>query len=97
MNIVEIRNLKKYYGSGETMVHALDGVDMCVEKGKMTAIVGASGSGKSTMLNLIGALDRPSEGDIIIEGRSIANMNRKQLAIFRRRYVGFVFQSYKWI
>lgn len=94
MNIVETKNLKKYYGKGETMVHALDGVDLCVEKGKMTAIVGASGSGKSTMLNLIGALDRPSEGDIIIDGKSLANLNRKQLAIFRRRYVGFVFQSY---
>lgn len=94
MNIVETKNLKKYYGSGETVVRALDGVNMCVEKGKMTAVVGASGSGKSTMLNLIGALDKPSEGDIEIEGKSLAGMNRKQLAIFRRRYIGFVFQSY---
>lgn len=94
MNIVETKNLRKYYGSGETVVRALDGVDMCVEKGKMTAIVGASGSGKSTMLNLIGALDKPTEGDIEIEGKSLAKMNRKQLAIFRRRYIGFVFQSY---
>lgn len=94
MKIVEIRNLKKYYGNGDTLVRALDGVDLSIEKGKMTAIVGASGSGKSTMLNLIGALDQPSEGDIEIDRKSLAKMNRRQLAIFRRRYVGFVFQNY---
>lgn len=94
MKIVEIRNLKKYYGNGDTLVRALDGVDLSIEKGKMTAIVGASGSGKSTMLNLIGALDQPSEGDIEIDRKSLAKMNRRQLAIFRRRYIGFVFQNY---
>lgn len=94
MNILNIKNLKKYYGSGETMVRALDGVDLCVDKGEMVAIVGASGSGKSTMLNLIGALDKPTEGEIEIEGKSLLSLNRKQLAIFRRRFIGFVFQNY---
>ncbi len=94
MDILKIENLKKYYGSGETVVRALDGVDLCVEKGEMVAIVGASGSGKSTLLNLIGALDEPTEGSIEVGGKSLLDMNRKQLAIFRRRFIGFVFQNY---
>ncbi len=94
MNILRIENLKKYYGSGETVVRALDGVDLCVQKGEMVAIVGASGSGKSTLLNLIGALDEPTEGFIEVGGKSLLDMNRKQLAIFRRRFIGFVFQNY---
>ncbi len=94
MNILRIENLKKYYGSGETVVRALDGVDLCVQKGEMVAIVGASGSGKSTLLNLIGALDEPTEGFIEVGGKSLLDMNRKQLAIFRRRFIGFVVQNY---
>jgi len=94
MNILKIENLKKHYGNGETVVKALDGVDIHVEKGEMVAIVGASGSGKSTLLNLIGALDRPTDGYIEVGGKSLLDMNRKQLAIFRRRFIGFVFQNY---
>lgn len=94
MKILETIKLKKYYGSGNTLVRALDGVDFSIEKGEMAAIVGASGSGKSTLLNLIGALDQPSEGKIEIEGRPLSGLNRKELAVFRRRFIGFVFQSY---
>lgn len=91
MKILETIKLKKYYGSGNTLVRALDGVDLSIEKGEMAAIVGASGSGKSTLLNLIGALDQPSEGEIEIEGRPLSGLNRKELAVFRRRFIGFVF------
>lgn len=94
MKILETKKLKKYYGSGNTLVRALDGVDLSVEKGEMAAIVGASGSGKSTLLNLIGALDSPSEGEVEIEGRPLSGLTRKELAVFRRRFIGFVFQSY---
>lgn len=94
MTILETKNLRKYYGSGNTLVRALDGVDLLVKKGEMAAIVGASGSGKSTLLNMIGALDRPSEGEIEIEGRPLSGLNRRELAVFRRRFIGFVFQSY---
>ena len=94
MNILKIENLKKYYGSGENVVKALDGVNIEAQKGEMVAIVGASGSGKSTLLNLIGALDQPTGGSIEVGGKALADMNRKQLAIFRRRFIGFVFQNY---
>lgn len=94
MKILEIKQLKKYYGSGNTLVRALDGINFSVEKGEMVAIVGASGSGKSTLLNLIGALDSPTEGNIVIEGRQLSNFNRRELAVFRRRLIGFIFQSY---
>ena len=94
MNILAIRDLKRYYGSGNTLVRALDGVSFSVEKGEMTAIVGASGSGKSTLLNLIGALDTPTSGEIIIQDRPLSKLSRKELSVFRRRFIGFVFQSY---
>jgi len=94
MKILETKKLKKYYGSGNTLVRALDGMDLSIEKGEMVAIVGASGSGKSTLLNLIGALDSPSEGEIEIEGRPLSGLSRKELAVFRRRFIGFIFQSY---
>ena len=94
MNILETRDLKRYYGSGNTLVRALDGVSFSVEKGEMTAIVGASGSGKSTLLNLIGALDTPTSGEIIIQDRLLSKLSRKELSVFRRRFIGFVFQSY---
>lgn len=94
MNILEVNNLKRYYGSGNTLVRALDGVSFTMEKGEMTAVVGASGSGKSTLLNMIGALDSPTEGEILIQGRPLSKLSRKELSIFRRRFIGFVFQSY---
>ena len=94
MKILETKKLKKYYGSGNTLIRALDGMDFSIEKGEMAAIVGASGSGKSTLLNLIGALDSPTEGEIEIEGRPLSGLSRKELAVFRRRFIGFVFQSY---
>lgn len=94
MNILEVNNLKKYYGSGNTLVRALDGVSFTMEKGEMIAVVGASGSGKSTLLNLIGALDSPTEGEILIQGRPLSKLNRRELSVFRRRFIGFIFQSY---
>lgn len=94
MNILEVNNLKRYYGSGNTLVRALDGVGFTMEKGEMIAVVGASGSGKSTLLNLIGALDSPTEGEILIQGRPLSKLNRRELSVFRRRFIGFVFQSY---
>jgi len=94
MKILEAKKLKKFYGSDNTLVRALDGMDFSFEKGEMVAIVGASDSGKSTLLNLIGALDSPSEGEIEIEGRPLSGLSRKELAVFRRRFIGFVFQSY---
>lgn len=94
MNILEVKNLKRYYGSGNTLVRALDGVSFTMEKGEMTAVVGASGSGKSTLLNLIGALDSPTEGEIFIQGKPLSKLNRQELSVFRRRFIGFVFQSY---
>ena len=97
MDILRTRNLKKYYGAGQTLVKALDGVDFQVEEGKFTAIVGKSGSGKSTLLHMIGGLDVPTDGQVIVDGRDLSQMNREQLAIFRRRKVGFVFQSYNLV
>lgn len=94
MDILEVKNLKRYYGSGNTLVRALDGVSFTMEKGEMTAVVGASGSGKSTLLNLIGALDSPTEGEIFVQGRPLSKRNRSELSVFRRRFIGFVFQSY---
>ena len=95
--IVKTKNLKKYYKLGDNTVKALDGVDFQVEEGKFTAIVGKSGSGKSTLLHMIGGLDMPTDGQVIVDGRDLSQMNREQLAIFRRRKVGFVFQSYNLV
>ncbi|MCB6200871.1 ABC transporter ATP-binding protein [Extibacter muris] len=95
--IVKTKNLKKYYKLGDNTVKALDGVDFQVEEGKFTAIVGKSGSGKSTLLHMIGGLDVPTDGQVIVDGRDLSQMNREQLAIFRRRKVGFVFQSYNLV
>lgn len=95
--IVRTKNLKKYYKLGDNTVKALDGVDFQVEEGKFTAIVGKSGSGKSTLLHMIGGLDVPTDGQVIVDGRDLSQMNREQLAIFRRRKVGFVFQSYNLV
>lgn len=92
--ILETKNLKKIYGSGENEVHALDGVSISVEEGEFVAIVGTSGSGKSTLLNMIGGLDRPTSGSVVVRGKELMQMKDEQLTIFRRRNVGFVFQNY---
>jgi len=92
--LIEIVQLKKDYYVGEVTVHALRGVEMVVNEGEFVAIMGASGSGKSTMLNIIGCLDKPTEGDYILDGTNISNLNRNQLAALRNRKLGFVFQTY---
>jgi putative ABC transport system ATP-binding protein len=92
--IIEIRNLRKDYHVGEVTVHALRGVDLKIESGEFVAIMGASGSGKSTMLNILGCLDKPSSGDYFLNGVDINNMNRDALAGLRNKKLGFVFQSY---
>lgn len=94
MNILEVLNLEKVYGTGENRVHALRGVSFSVKQGEFIAVVGTSGSGKSTLMNLIGGLDVPAKGEICIRGRNIASLTRKELTIFRRRNIGFVFQNY---
>ena len=94
MAILETKNLKKIYGSGENEVHALDGVSISVEEGEFVTIVGTSGSGKSTLLNMLGGLDRPTSGSVVVRGKELMQMKDEQLTIFRRRNVGFVFQNY---
>ncbi len=97
MDIVEIRDLKKYFRDGSQVVKALDGVNLSIEKGKFTAIVGASGSGKTTLLNTIAGLYEPTEGTIIVDGLDLSKINEEQLTIFRRRKIGFIFQGYNLI
>ena len=97
MTVLETKDLKKYYGSGATQVKALDGVDLTVENGEFVAIVGTSGSGKSTLLHMLGGLDRSTGGSGRVEGRDIFALTDEQLTIFRRRKIGFVFQSYNLV
>ena len=97
MTVLETRNLKKVYGTGDTAVHALRGVSLTVEKGEFVAIVGTSGSGKSTLLHMLGGLDRPTAGEVIVDGRSVFSLKDEELTIFRRRKIGFIFQSYNLI
>ena len=97
MKILETQNLKKIYGTGETAVHALDGVNLVVENGEFVSIVGTSGSGKSTLLHMLGGLDRPTEGKVIVNGNDIFKLKDEALTIFRRRKIGFVFQSYNLV
>ncbi|MDE7284577.1 MAG: ABC transporter ATP-binding protein [Lachnospiraceae bacterium] len=97
MNILKTENLKKYYGSGDSLVKALDGVDFSVEQGEFVAVVGTSGSGKSTLLNMMGGLDNPTSGSVKIEGKEIAGMSPDELTVFRRRQIGFVFQNYNLV
>ena len=94
MDILRTRNLKKYYGAGQTLVKALDGVTLSIREGEFLAIVGTSGSGKSTLLHMLGGLDTPTSGEIIVDGRDISGMEKDELTIFRRRKIGFVFQNY---
>ncbi len=97
MGILKTRNLKKYYGSGDTTVKALDGVNLSVSDGEFVAVVGTSGSGKSTLLHMLGGLDRPTGGTVEVEGRDIFSLKDDALTIFRRRKIGFVFQSYNLV
>ena len=97
MTVLETKDLKKYYGSGDTQVKALDGVDLTVENGEFVAIVGTSGSGKSTLLHMLGGLDRPTGGSVLVEDRDIFALKDEELTIFRRRKIGFVFQSYNLV
>lgn len=95
--IVQTSDLKKYYKLGENTVKALDGVSLRVREREFVAVIGKSGSGKSTLLHMLGGLDEPSSGEIWVDGKNIAEMNREELTIFRRRKVGFVFQSYNLV
>ena len=95
--IVETRNLKKYYQMSENTVKALDGVDFRVEDQEFVAIIGKSGSGKSTLLHMLGGLDVPTEGEVVVEGKRLLGMKKEQLAIFRRRNIGFIFQNYNLV
>lgn len=97
MKILETKGLKKYYGSGDTTVKALDGMDLAVEDGEFAAIVGTSGSGKSTLLHMLGGLDRPTSGSVAVGGTNIFKLRDDELTIFRRRKIGFVFQSYNLV
>ena len=97
MSILETRNLRKIYGSGDTEVRALDGVNLSVDSGEFVAIVGTSGSGKSTLLHMLGGLDRPTSGSVIVDGKDIFSLRDESLTIFRRRKIGFVFQSYNLV
>ena len=97
MEVLEVKELTKIYGSGENQVTALDHVSFQVKKGEFIAIVGASGSGKSTLMNLIGGIDRPTSGSVVIDGKKIFDMNESEMAIFRRRNIGIVYQFYNLI
>ena len=97
MEILQAQGLKKIYGSGDNAVHALDGVDLRVEKGEFVAIVGTSGSGKSTLLHMLGGLDRPTEGTVTVDGQEIFALKEEALTIFRRRKIGFVFQAFNLV
>lgn len=97
MTILSTQDLKKIYGSGENEVHALDGVNLQVEKGEFVAVVGTSGSGKSTLLHMLGGLDRPTSGSVTVDGKDIFSLKDEELTIFRRRKIGFVFQNYNLV
>ena len=97
MSILQTKNLRKIYGSGASEVKALDGVSLSVENGEFVAIVGTSGSGKSTLLHMLGGLDRPTSGSVTVDGKDIFSLKDEALTIFRRRKIGFVFQSYNLV
>ena len=95
MKILETKHLKKYYGQGDILVKAVDDISLSVEKGEFVAIVGTSGSGKTSLLNLLGGLDYADSGEVIIGGQSLLNMKDEERTVFRRRNIGFIFQNYK--
>jgi len=97
VEILKTENLKKYYGSGDNQVKALDGVSLSVEEGEFVAVVGTSGSGKSTLLHMLGGLDYAMSGSVMVAGKDIFSLNESELTIFRRRNIGFVFQSYNLV
>lgn len=97
MEILRVENLTKVYGKGENEVRALDGVSFSVEKGEFVAVIGPSGSGKSTLLHILGGVDRPTSGRVLMEGKDVYAQNEEQLAIFRRRQVGLIYQFYNLI
>ena len=97
MHILQIKNLKKYYGEEPNIIRAVDDVDLSVNKGEFVAIVGPSGSGKSTLLHMIGGLDVPTAGSVVVRGKELSRMKDEELSIFRRRNIGFVFQNYNLV
>lgn len=97
MIVLKTRKLKKYYGSGDTLVRALDGVDLSVERGEFVAVVGTSGSGKSTLLNMLGGLDRPTSGSVQVDSVTLDSMSDDELTVFRRQKIGFIFQNYNLV
>lgn len=97
MSILVAEHLKKYYGEGETLVKALDDVSLQVERGEFVSIIGTSGSGKSTLLHMLGGLDNPTEGKVIVDDKDISDLKKDALCIFRRRKIGFIFQSFNLV
>ena len=97
MEILKTIDLKKYYGTGENQVKALDGVNLSVEEGEFLAVVGTSGSGKSTLLHMLGGLDYATSGSVLVSGKEIFKLNESELTIFRRRNIGFIFQNYNLV
>ncbi len=97
MDVVTIRNLKKYFGEGPRQVKALDGISLTVEKSRFLSVIGASGSGKTTLLNTIGGLYEPTEGTVAVDGTDLSQLTEEQLTVFRRRRIGFVFQGYNLV
>ena len=97
MEILKTVDLKKYYGSGENQVKALDGVNLSVEEGEFVSVVGTSGSGKSTLLHMLGGLDYATSGSVVVSGKEIFKLNEAELTIFRRRNIGFIFQNYNLV
>lgn len=97
MDIVTVQNLKKTFGKGANKVEALRGIDLNVEKGSFTAIIGASGSGKTTLLNMIGGMDVPDEGEVTVDGVRLSGLKERELAVFRRSKVGFVYQNFNLV
>lgn len=97
MSLVEFKNVKKYYTMGEVTIKAVDGISFEIEKGSFTVVVGSSGAGKTTVLNILGGMDSCTEGEVLIDGRDISKLSEKELVIFRRHEIGFVFQFYNLI
>lgn len=97
MGILQVTELKKYYGAEPNMTKALDGVSLTINEGEFAAIVGTSGSGKSTLLNMMGGLDNPSSGKVEVRGKELSELNDEQLTIFRRQNIGFIFQNYNLV